>query len=282
MTIEQLDLFAAMDRSLAIILFDPKGNIIWGNENFAQVVGYSTEELKKMHHKELCLNTFHQSWKYDEFWGNLRNNKAFHDKVERIGKGGEVLWLDAMYTPVVNEAGAVEGIVKIANDITNQELTIQNSSSEFMKLVEKMTKGTDEVHLASQKAVSDIERLKEESELVIDNVGEIGSMAASVKNIASQSNLLGLNASIEAARAGEHGRGFSVVAGEVRKMADTSQNAAEDISIQLAQIKKSISAMAEMVEQVTDSINANNTIVEELQKAYKYVTQTAERLSHIR
>src|SRR5699024_5123509 len=112
----QENLFAAIKRSLAMIVFDSRGNILWANENFSDVIGYQLNELETMHHKQLCLDTFTNSRDYENFWRNLRNNKAFHDKVERVTKNGDVLWLDAMYTPVINTDGHVESIVKIAND----------------------------------------------------------------------------------------------------------------------------------------------------------------------
>lgn len=286
MSIKQLDfdrenLFAALERSLAMILFDPNGNILDTNDNFADVIGYSKVELTNMHHRDLCLDEFTHSNDYITFWKNLRDNKAFHDKVERVCKNGNVIWLDATYTPIVNDSGKIEGIVKIATDITKQEAAIKNSSDEFMALVEEMTASTNEVHHATQQVISSMEKLNKESIEVQENVDNISSMATTVKNIASQSNLLGLNASIEAARAGEQGRGFSVVASEVRKMADTSKKSAEDISKQLEKIRNSVSAMVETVKQVTDNVSKNSVTIGELQKAYEHVTQTAEELSTI-
>lgn len=257
-------LFNAIKRSLAMIVFDSNGKILWANHNFSQVIGYEVEELTNMQHKQLCLPAFTNSKEYGMFWQNLRNNKAYHDKVERVTKDGTILWLDAMYTPVVNEEGRVEAVVKIATDITRREAVLKESTSEFIALVEEMTASTNEVHNASETAVTDIEKLEEESMIVKENVEKIQSMASIVKDIAAQSNLLGLNASIEAARAGDHGRGFSVVANEVRKMADTSKSAAEDISNQLNHILNSVTVMAEKVSQVTDNINKNSESIDEL------------------
>src|SRR5699024_3402188 len=166
----------------------------------------------------------------------LRDNKAFHDKVTRVKNDGDIIWLEAIYTPVVNANNEVESIIKIATDITQQEKVLRNSSDEFMALVEEMTASTNEVDIASVKAVDDIEKLKNESNIVRDNVEKIDSMASTVKTIATQSHVLGINASIEAARAGEHGRGFAVVANEVQKLASTSKGSAEDIAVQLEQI----------------------------------------------
>lgn len=286
MTASQVDLnhenlYSALEQSLAMILFDPEGNILRANHNFAQVIGYSKEELATMHHRELCLESFTNSRDYKVFWDNLRDNKAFHNKVERVQKDGSILWLDATYTPVISETGTVEGVIKIANDITNQEIIIKNSTDEFMALVEEMTASTNEVHHASQQAVTDIEKLRYEAETVETYVEKISSMATAVKDISSQSNLLGLNASIEAARAGDNGKGFAVVANEIRKMADSSKGSAEDISKQLEQITSSVSTTVDMVQQVTEQINKNSEIIEELKDAYEHVTKTAEDLASL-
>lgn len=274
-------MFNAIERSLAMILFDSNGEIIWANDNFSQVIGYGIQELKSMHHKQLCLADFANSLDYNDFWSNLRDNKAFHNKVKRIKKNKGIIWLDAMYTPVLNEVGHVTGVIKIATDITERETILNNSSDEFISLVEEMTASTNEVHDASLQSVEDIGQLMNESAIVKKNVEQIQSMATVVNNIATQSNLLGLNASIEAARAGDHGRGFSVVATEIRKMADISKNASQDITGQLNHILKSVTVMADAIKQVTDNINKNSESIDELKNAYNHIAETAEELSKI-
>lgn len=177
--------------------------------------------------------------------------------------------------------GRVESVIKIATDVTEQEKTIKDSTDEFMGLVEEMTAHTNEVHNAFQEIVSETKRLKNESDTMEHSVEKIASMTTTVKNIASQSNILGLNAGIEAARAGEQGQGFAVVAKEIRKMSDTSKKSAEDISEQLAQIKTYVSIMTEMVDHVSDSVHKNSESVDELRNAYEQIMNTAEKLSTV-
>src|SRR5699024_6105944 len=223
------NLFAAIERTLAMIVFDAQGEILWANNKFSQVIGYRVTELTDMHHQSLCLDTFSNSTDYVNFWASLRRNQAFHDKVERVKKDGSILWLDAMYTPVVNAAGKVESIIKIASDITNQETLLRDSSNEFMALVEDMTASTEEDHLTAEQIAEEMNQLNNESMVVKNNIEQIEDIASAVKLISSRSKVLGLNASIEAARAGEQGRGFSVVAKEIQKMATNSNDSVEDI-----------------------------------------------------
>src|SRR3712207_6688965 len=77
-----------------------------------------------------------------------------------------------------------------------------------------------------------------------------------VKNIAAKTNLLGLNAAIESARAGEHGKGFSVVAGEVRKLANQSSES-------VTTIRKIIEGMNDSVNLISKSIEQTGAISEE-------------------
>src|SRR5699024_2105004 len=181
------NLNSAMERSLAMIVFDSQSNVLWSNNNFTDVVGYSVGELITMHHKQICLKEFIHCLDYEFLCYNLWYNQVFRAKVKRVDKNGDSIYLNAIYSPVLDEAGRVESVIKIATDVTEQEKTIKDSTDEFMGLVEEMTAHTNEVHNAFQEIVSETKRLKNESDTMEHSVDKIASMTTTVKNIASHS-----------------------------------------------------------------------------------------------
>jgi hypothetical protein len=115
--------------------------------------------------------------------------------------------------------------------------------------------------LPSQAVNEAIGRLAEKSE-------QIGAIVQTITGIAEQTNLLALNAAIEAARAGEQGRGFAVVAEEVRKLAEESQLAAEEIAGLIKAIRTDTDAAVTVVENGARQTEEGTTVVERTRAAF--------------
>lgn len=105
---------AAIERSFAIIEFDPQGKILTANENFCAATGYRLEEIRGRHHSIFVEPAYTKTAEYAAFWSKLAGGQFDAQEYVRIGKDGQEIWLQASYNPVRDVLGKVYKIVKVA------------------------------------------------------------------------------------------------------------------------------------------------------------------------
>ncbi len=110
---------------------------------------------------------------------------------------------------------------------------------------------------------------------------EIGQVINVINDIADQTNLLALNAAIEAARAGEHGRGFAVVADEVRKLAERTTHATEEVSQSIKAIQSETSAAVERMDQGTGRVQEGVQCAEEAGVSLDSIVQNSQEVADV-
>lgn len=122
-------------------------------------------------------------------------------------------------------------------------------------------------------------------QLLSERISQIGQIATTITQISNQTNLLALNANIEAARAGEHGKGFVVVAGEIRKLAEQSKESSHDISMLIEAIQLStadtVQAMKDGSQEVTKGIREIQGTGKMFQEMLLYVQEVARQIQDI-
>ena len=112
----------ALTASQAVIEFDLDGQILNANPRFLDAMGYTLGEIRGKHHRIFVDPAYAASAEYRSFWERLRAGEAQTAEFERVTKGGQVVWMQASYNPVLSRFGRPKSILKIAQDTTERKM----------------------------------------------------------------------------------------------------------------------------------------------------------------
>ncbi len=155
----------------------------------------------------------------------------------------------------------------IIENLTNAEAAVTAGSSNVTTLKAQ----TSQSENAGQIAVHEVKELA-------NCTAKMASILDIIRNVASQTNLLSLNASIEAARAGEAGKGFAVVASEISNLSNQTQDAVGDISALIGEINKEVGETVTAVNQLIDINKEQNRIAGETADNFVQITDTTAKI----
>ncbi|MBV9123861.1 MAG: CHASE3 domain-containing protein [Planctomycetes bacterium] len=165
------------------------------------------------------------------------------------------------------QAAAVSQTVSTVNQVTQTSEQATQRTKAMSHTIQKTQEAGKEGRQKLEDATEALEVVKGQVETTASNIMNlaeqaqtIGDIIASVNDIAEQTNLLALNAAIEASRAGEHGKGFSVVAGEVKALADQSKKATAQVRQILGEIQRATNTAVLSTEEVTKGVAAASKV----------------------
>lgn len=182
---------------------------------------------------------------------------------------------------------------QMSSGATQQASAAEEVSSSMEEMVSNIQQNTDnstQTEKIALQAAKGIQGSSVATKTAVNSMHEIASKINIIGDIAFQTNILALNAAVEAARAGEHGRGFAVVAAEVRKLAEHSKVAADDISrlsktsvevaetagSQLGGIVPEIERTAKLIQEITAASIEQNSGAEQINNAIQQLTQVIQ------
>jgi PAS domain S-box-containing protein len=136
----------AIEKSQGVVEFNMDGTIITANENFLSSLGYTLDEVKGVHHRIFCEESYANSFEYLSFWEKLNRGEFDSGEYKRIGKSGKETWIQATYNPIIDLNGNPIKIVKFATDITENFIKIKRNdwfNSGQNKLSEQIREASD-------------------------------------------------------------------------------------------------------------------------------------------
>ncbi len=280
--------------SMNVVGRDPSNpnNAFWWSQQFRNLLGYRDESdfpnvlnswSDSLHpeDKQAALNAFNKH--VNDYSGNT----PFDLEYRLRRKDGTYRWFRALGKTVRESDGTPIVVAGSILDITDSKKN-KEIEGEMRVSVKNLSQALTEMTRTVDQATRDMTGVADKQAEIVKSTDIINeSVEASlriidiIQGIASQTNLLSLNASIEAARAGDAGKGFAVVAEEVGRLAITSRETSEEIATTLNHMSETINSMVEKTMGINENIASQGAAMEEINANIEELSAMSETINQI-
>ncbi|AHM66797.1 methyl-accepting chemotaxis protein [Paenibacillus polymyxa] len=205
---------------------------------------------------------------------NSTNTNVINSNIREITQGLEAQDHAALESSrAMNEMSTViQTIAESSSSVADQAYSMEKRSVEGNQVAQKLSTQMDSISTTMESTVDSVNALQNRS-------NEISNIVSIITGIASQTNLLALNASIEAARVGEEGKGFAVVAGEVRNLAEQSQESAKQIAELIEEIQKEIEQTVKGISLGTKEVHVGLEVTKQTGEMFSEILEASNKVS---
>ncbi len=231
--------------------------LLQGRKQFAEVFDKNIKAVMQISSLDLTMQ--------------YQNDKIL-DISRKVAKATETLFGSSENRSATGRSGNMH------EEMTHNIVNVSSAADNVYRKIETAQQELTSIRNLSEQTSEVSRSMKGDMDALLDVIGRLNNVIEGIENISLQTSLLALNASIEAARAGEAGKGFAVVAGEIRELAEKTQNLTQNMSEFVSNIKD---ASQKSVGSTQDTINILEHMTEKIENVWTLNSENQEEVSHV-
>lgn len=268
-------------------------NPFWYSEQFRHLLGYH-DESDFPNSADTYSNRIHEDDRKSVMESILNyvrhssNQSPLSLEFRIRHANGNYLWFQMTVTAVYDSAGRPIVLAATASDVTELKRSREIFEADMEQSIHSLAAGINDISTVVGDTTADVQGMNEKQESITqaaaavdEKVNESLEIISLIQAIASQTNLLSLNASIEAARAGEAGKGFAVVADEVGKLAVSCNETSTHISQSLNQMKQAIELILSRIGDMDQAVSSQASNMEKINAMTEEMNSMCDRVKDI-